>query len=64
MSGKDRVSCGGKGDKGVTGVTGGGRFIGERIEVVTSDEEPLPLSFTWQGKEYKIEEIIKSWHDH
>jgi len=70
MSGKGRLSRGGKGDKGdtgvtgVTGVTGGGRFIGEKIEVVTSEEEPTPLSFIWRGKEYKIEEIIKSWHDH
>jgi len=31
---------------------GGGRFIGERIEVVTSEKEPAPLSFIWRGKEY------------
>ncbi|MEA3310993.1 MAG: DUF6504 family protein [candidate division WOR-3 bacterium] len=43
---------------------GEGRFIGERIEVVTSEEEPAPLSFIWRGKEYQIEEIIRSWHDH
>jgi|GEM_PF-364735 len=67
MSGKDRLSRGGTGDTGVTGVTGvtgGGRFIGEKIEVVTSEEEPTPLSFIWRGKEYKIEEIVRSWHDH
>jgi len=64
MSGKGRVSRGGKGDKGDKGVTGVGRFIGERIEVVTSEEEPAPLSFIWRGKEYQIAEIIRSWHDH
>ncbi len=41
-----------------------GRFIGEKIEVVSSDEEPRPLSFKWRGHEYSITEIVRSWQDH
>jgi hypothetical protein len=46
-------------DLGVTG-----KFIGEKIRVVSSKEEPAPLSFIWRGKRYEITEIVRSWHDH
>lgn len=39
-------------------------FIGARIEVRTDLEEPTPLSFTWEGREYGIIRIIRTWHDH
>jgi len=41
-----------------------GKFIGEKIEVVTSPDEPLPLGFTWREKEYSITEIVRKWQDH
>lgn len=40
------------------------KFVGERIEVETSQEEPRPLSFSWRGRDYHIQKIIRSWQDH
>ncbi|MBN2379865.1 hypothetical protein JXM67_08710 [candidate division WOR-3 bacterium] len=47
-------------------VTGGAiqKYIGEMIEVVTSDEEPVPLSFTWRGDMYGVKKIVRQWQDH
>jgi hypothetical protein len=46
------------------------RFIGEPIEV-SFDEPPLlekkpgpPDSFTWQGQEYAVVEVLSEWHDY
>lgn len=43
---------------------GGGRFISEKIEVWTSPDEPLPLGFTWRGREYSITEIVRKRQNH
>jgi len=45
-------------------IPSGSYFIGEKIEVKTSTEEPTPLSFLWRGKEYRISRIVRQWHDH
>jgi len=41
-----------------------GKFIGEKIEVNVSDDDPRPLSFIWNSKRYEIIEIIRSWQDY
>ncbi|MBD3285639.1 hypothetical protein GF359_04195 [candidate division WOR-3 bacterium] len=43
---------------------GSGVFIGERIGVETSSEEPTPVSFTWRDRTYRITKILRQWHDH
>ena len=43
---------------------GENRFIGEKIDVITSAEEPTPVRFNWHGKQYVIKKIIRQWQDH
>ena len=40
------------------------RFIGQKIDVVTREEEPVPVSFTWKEREYHITTIVRTWQDH
>ena len=38
-------------------------FYCEKIEVVRDQKTKLPVSFSWNGKEYKIVEVIATWPD-
>ena len=35
----------------------------EEIEVECEGEPSSPVSFMWRGEEFRIEEILRSWHD-
>lgn len=39
-------------------------FIGQEIEVTTSGEVKLPVSFRLDDREYFIAEILEQWPDH
>lgn len=39
------------------------KFIGQSIDVTTDGEVKEPVSFTWKGRDYDIEEILLSWMD-
>jgi hypothetical protein len=41
-----------------------GQFIGKEIEVVTGGEIRAPVSFTLEGRQYQIAEILEYWPDH
>jgi hypothetical protein len=40
-----------------------GQFISEPITVARDEKSGEPVSFTWKGREYLIEEIIAAWPD-
>lgn len=39
------------------------QFLSEKITVVIDRSKRVPASFTWNKKEYKIEEVIAVWQD-
>lgn len=40
-----------------------GQFISEVVEVKIGSKDKRPLLFNWQGKEYKILEVVSVWRD-
>ncbi len=40
------------------------RFLGKEIQVKVAGEVRQPVSFTLEGKEYTIAEIVAEWADH
>ena len=39
-------------------------FFGRQIEVITSGDVKVPLSFRLDDREYEIAEVLESWPDH
>ncbi len=39
------------------------KFISREIEVTRSEQDGSPTSFTWDGVNYTIREIIATWQD-
>ncbi|MBI4300960.1 MAG: hypothetical protein HY677_07460 [Chloroflexi bacterium] len=40
------------------------RFYGREIQASLAGEPKVPVSFTLDGREYVIEEILEAWQDH
>jgi hypothetical protein len=40
------------------------RFFGKKIDVATSGEVRVPVSFRLEGQEHKIAEVLESWPDY
>ena len=40
------------------------QFFGRKIDVATSGEVKIPISFRLGDREYVIAEIIETWHDY
>lgn len=40
-----------------------GRFVGEEIQVETSEEDGMPVSFAWRGRRYRVVEVLRAWQD-
>jgi len=39
------------------------KFFSEKIEVTIDKNRRVPVSFVWNKKEYRINEVIASWQD-
>jgi hypothetical protein len=39
------------------------RFFAKKIEVTTGGEVKVPVSFTLDGREHKVEEVLEFWPD-
>ena len=39
------------------------RFIGERIAVTCGGEISEPVALEWQGREYRVENVLAAWSD-
>jgi len=40
------------------------RFFGREIAVTTAGEVKAPVSFTFDGREYRVAEVLEAWPDH
>lgn len=38
-------------------------FVGKKISVETSEEDGMPVSFTWRGQTYRVENVERAWQD-
>ncbi len=39
------------------------RFIGESLRSVQTQKGGRPVSFSWNGREFRVVEVLKQWHD-
>ena len=39
------------------------KFLGDTLREVEVEKGGSPLSFCWDGQVYRIEKILKQWHD-
>jgi hypothetical protein len=40
------------------------QFLGREIQVTTGGEIKVPATFTLDGREYAVSEIVREWQDH
>lgn len=39
------------------------KFVGKKIEVETSEEDGMPVSFIWGGQIYHVDNVERVWQD-